>query len=154
MTERVLLGPFLTRAQAARLAGVPPSVLVHRPDLLHIGGRWLQEAYCGFQFDEGGVRRDIGTVVHSLKPAYPDLAIADWLVKPNPALNNTSPLLYLSNTGRVDKVLAAEESNPPVVDPAPASPPQESSPIESSVKASMAEVPARGSRRRQTAHQH
>lgn len=115
MTERVLQGPFLTRVQAARRAGVPTDILVHRPDLLRIGGGWLEEVYCAFQFDDLGVRPDLGSIVVTLRHAYTDIEIADWLVRPNPQLNNTPPLAFLNRGGALERVLAAEETAGPVI---------------------------------------
>ena len=113
MSERILQGPFLTRAQAARRAGIPARLAAHRPDLLRIEGRWLQEAYFGFQFDRTGVRPDLGSVVHELKREYSDIEIADWLVRPNQALGYSSPLKYLKSFG-VERVLAAARNSGPI----------------------------------------
>ena len=46
----VLQGPFLTRAEAAVRAGVDAAHISHRPDLLRLDGRWLEEVYFAFQF--------------------------------------------------------------------------------------------------------
>ena len=120
MSQLVLQGPFLTRAQAARRARVPASLLVHRPDLLRVGGRWLQEAYFAFQFDADGVRPDLGYVVHNLKGKCPDVEIADWLVRPNRSLDNSTPLRFLRSSGAVDRVMAAAERDGPIaVSPGP-----------------------------------
>ncbi|RZV47587.1 MAG: DUF2384 domain-containing protein [Acidimicrobiia bacterium] len=112
MSERVLQGPFLTRAQAARLARIPAGLVAFRPDLLRVEGRWLQEAYFGFQFDRTGVRPELGAVVQELKREYSDIEIADWLVRPNQALGYSSPLKYLRTSG-VERILAAAKSNGP-----------------------------------------
>lgn len=117
MIDRILQGPFLTRAQAARRARTPARLLVHRPDLLRVDGRWLQEAYFGFQFDRDGVRPGLGQVVQSLKRGYSDIEIADWLVRPHGTLGYSAPLKYLKGGGKVERVLAAADSSGPVVDP-------------------------------------
>ena len=116
MTGRVLQGPFLTRAQAGRLAGVPGWVIVHRPDLLAIRSRWLQEAYFAFQFDDTGVRPDLGRVVQHLKGRVPDIDIADWLVRPNHALHGLTPLRFLAMHPQVERVLAAADSDGPATE--------------------------------------
>jgi hypothetical protein len=77
---------------------VEPASLISRSDLLQLGGRWLQEVYFAFQFDERGVREDVGGVVRSLREASDDKTIADWLVRPNAELGAASPLAWV--TGR------------------------------------------------------
>ena len=118
MTERVFQGPFLTRAQAGRRAGVPARLLTHRPDLLSIRSYWLQEAYFAFQFDDDGVRPDLGTVVQRLKGRYPDIAIGDWLVRPNLALRGSTPLQCFDAGAAhaLDRVLAAARSDGPIAE--------------------------------------
>ena len=111
MSELILQGPFLTRAQAARQAGVPGALLMHRPDLLRVGGPWLQEAYFAFQFDADGVRPSVGAVVQALKGTAPDVEIADWLVCSNRLLGHASPLGYLKRDGSVDRVLVVAEKD-------------------------------------------
>jgi hypothetical protein len=113
---RILQGPFLTRAQAARRARVPSGLVLHRPDLLRVEGRWLQEAYFAFQFDLQGVRPELGAVVQDLKREYPDIAIADWLVRPSQLLGYSTPLKYLKSGGAVEKVMAASVDCGPLRD--------------------------------------
>jgi hypothetical protein len=115
VSERILKGPFLTRAEAARRADVPAGLVAYRPDLLRVEGKWLQEAYFGFQFDPSGVRQDLGAVVQELKREYSDIEIADWLVRPNQVLGYSSPLKHVSTFG-VDRVLAAAEVAGPTSD--------------------------------------
>ncbi|NNC93471.1 MAG: hypothetical protein HKN80_13370 [Acidimicrobiia bacterium] len=117
MSELILQGPFLTRSQAARRARVPVQVLVHRPDLLRVGGGWLQEVYFGFQFDDDGVRPEIGRTVQSLKPKRSDPVIGDWLVRPNRSLGHTSPLRYLNSGGSVERVVELGEREVPTLAP-------------------------------------
>jgi hypothetical protein len=112
MSDHVLLGPFLTRAQAARWAGAVAASLPHRPDLLRIPGP-LGEAYFAFQFDEFGVRPDLSRVVRSLHGHVSDVAVASWLVEPNPALDNSSPLGWLNGGGSGDRVLEAAQRRGP-----------------------------------------
>ncbi len=102
MSELVLQGPFLTRTQAARRAGVPAQLLVYRPDLLKVGGRWLQEVYFAFQFDGDGVRPDLGQFVQGLKRKCTDIEIGDWLVRPNRSLGSSTPLRYLNSGGSLE----------------------------------------------------
>ena len=101
MTERVLQGPFLTRAAAARRAGVPVGEIVHRPDLLQVGGKTYKEAYFAFQFDRSGIRHDVGRLVLALRGKLDDATIADRLVRANVELNNLSPLSWLNRGGDV-----------------------------------------------------
>ena len=104
-TERILVGHFLIRTNAARRAGVPSAELVHRPDLLRVGGTWLEEVYFEFQFDRVGIRSGLGAVVKDLKRYFDDLTIADWLARPNPVLSGATPLRWVA-TGRDDEMLA------------------------------------------------
>ena len=96
MTERIFIGHFLTRFEAARLARVGTSSITLRPDLLRIGGWHLEEVYFAFQFDDHGVRRDLAWVVQGLKRRFTDEAIADWLARPNAELGLMSPLDWLA----------------------------------------------------------
>lgn len=88
------MGHFLTRKAAARRAGISPEEVLHRPDLLRIGGRWLEEVYFAFQFDDRGIKRDLGSVVLLLRKEYDDIEIADWLAEPNPELGYLTPLRW------------------------------------------------------------
>lgn len=119
MHALVLLGPFLTRDQAAARAGVEPAELRLRPDLLRIDGR--NEAYFAFQFDGKGIRRDIGSVVLSLRGVAGDLEIADWLIRGQPGLRGQAPLEWLFNSGDPRPVRHAAEVNPPERHPRPSS---------------------------------
>ena len=124
MSERVLIGPFLTRGQVARRIGVPADVVMHRPDLLRIHSRWLPEVYFSFQFTETAARPNLGAVVTALRPHYDDVEIADWLSRPNAELNGSSPLAVLKTGGDAARVIAAAEVSGPVsdVEPEPAPP--------------------------------
>jgi len=113
MTERVLTGPFLTRASAALEANLRGRALLARHDLLRVTSHWLPEAYFEFQFDASGIRTDVAEVVRSLKADYDDLAIADWLVTPNPLLATMTPLGWLDAGRSLRRVLAAAPSNDP-----------------------------------------
>ena len=113
LTWRVMIGPCLTRAQAAGRAGVDILEVQQRPDLLRLSGTWLQETYFAFQFDESGIRSDLGSVVQSLKGRFDDPEIADWLGRPNPLLESYSPLSWLGSgrtAARVDS--AARDAGP------------------------------------------
>jgi hypothetical protein len=109
----VLVGHFLTRKQAARRAGIAPWEVVDRPDLLRIGGTWLEEVYFAFQFDTAGVRQSLGMVVAHLRRMFDDEAIADWLVRPHSSLSTTPPLAWLASGGSSDGALAAAEFSGP-----------------------------------------
>ena len=115
MSQLLLQGPFLTRTEAAHRAGVPARLLEHRPDLLRVGGSWLQEVYFEFQFDRDGVRPEIGRVVQSLKPQRSDVVIGDWLVRPNRSFGHASPLRYLNSGGSVERVVEVGEREVPAV---------------------------------------
>ena len=110
MAERILVGHFLTREQAARRAGVQPHEIVLRPDLLRIGGVWLEEVYFEFQFDRSGVRTGLALVVQQLRAHFDDLTIADWLARQNPVLSGTTPLRWTA-TGRDSDLLAKAAAN-------------------------------------------
>ena len=45
MSSRVLIGPFLTRSEAARADGVSRVEIEHRTDLLRLGGTLAEEVY-------------------------------------------------------------------------------------------------------------
>ena len=111
-----LQGPFLTRSEAARLARVDPTTLAHRPDLLRIGGTWLEESYFAFQFSKGGVRRELAVVVSQLRRVLDDAAAADWLITSNPHLYGTSPLVWLNHGGSVTRALTAIPGPPSDLD--------------------------------------
>lgn len=70
-----------------------------RPDLLRLGGTWLEEVYFEFQFDRPGVRRSLSDVVIALRGRLGDEAIADWLIHPNGFLGSETPLRW-SEHGR------------------------------------------------------
>lgn len=109
MTDHILIGHFLLRAEAAQRAGIPTDELVRRPDLLRIGGTWLEEVYFEFQFDETGVRRDLGSVVQLLRRSCDDLTIAEWLARPNDKLAGATPLRTLAVGGRNGQLARAAE---------------------------------------------
>lgn len=81
MSGLILKGPFLLRADAARLAGIDPEELRLRPDVLRIGGTHLEEVYFAWQFDEAGVRPRIGQIVRALRDRFDDEEIADYLAR-------------------------------------------------------------------------
>ena len=114
MTERVVLGPCLTRAQAARRAGIRRDEVPDRPDLLWLPG-WVEETYFAFQFDERGPIPDVGRVVLRMHGRFTGLEIADWLVRPNASLDGYTPLRWLETGHGVDPVLAAVSDGGPVV---------------------------------------
>jgi hypothetical protein len=107
MTEHILIGHFLLRSEAARRAGISTEHVVQRPDLLRIGGTWLEEVYFEFQFDEFGIRHDLGSTVQLLRRTFDDLAIAEWLACPNDALGGATPLRLLLAGGKGAQMAAA-----------------------------------------------
>lgn len=109
MTDHILIGHFLLRSEAAQRAGISKEELVRRPDLLHIGGTWLEEVYFEFQFDEFGVRRDLASVIQPLRLTFDDLTIAEWLARPNELLAGATPLRKLLTGGSVDQLTMAAE---------------------------------------------
>jgi hypothetical protein len=112
-TQRVLLGHFLTRHDAAVRAGVSEDEVAQRPDLLRLGGKWLEEVYFEFQFDESGIKRDIGTLVQRLHGDFEDIEIADWLAHPNAMLNGYTPLQWRARGLKIDRIAnAADEAGP------------------------------------------
>ena len=113
MHELILLGPFLTRADAARYTRLDPLELAHRPDLLRIGKPPLDEAYFGFQFHLHAVDEDVGKVVMALRGAHDDMVIADWLVRPNHRLRGSTPLAWLSEGGSLTRAIEAAHRNGP-----------------------------------------
>ena len=97
-----------------------------RPDLLRIGGRWLEETYFAFQFDHLGVRPDLGRLVMALREAAPDDEIAYWLVQPNRLLDGYSPLRWITSGHDLEQVRAVARRAGPAPDraqPAPSLPP-------------------------------
>ncbi len=110
----ILVGHFLTRAQAAHRAGIGRYELVHRPDLLHVGGTWLEEVYFAFQFDGTGVRPDLGGIVRMLRTTFDDLTIADWLARPNTELRSLTPLQWVGGGGDGRHLTRASQQAGPV----------------------------------------
>lgn len=113
MTDHILVGHFLLRSEAAQRAGLSTAELVQRPDLLRIGGVWLEEVYFEFQFDEYGIRENLGSVVRELRRSFSDLTIAEWLAIPNEVLAGATPLRRAATgTGTVLLLRAATEQGP------------------------------------------
>jgi len=116
MTERLLMGPFLTRAEAGRRAGVSADEIRLRPDLMHVGGETYKEAYFAFQFDRKGIREDVGRLVLALRGRIDDATIADWLIRTDPVLNSVSPLSWLNRGGDPATLIAVtRDSNSPLL---------------------------------------
>ena len=110
MTGHILNGHFLLRREAADRAGISLEEIVQRPDLLRIEGTWLEEVYFEFQFDEAGIRSDLGHVVEELRRSFDDMTIADWLARPNEVLSGVTPLRWLV-AGRDQGHLAKAAAN-------------------------------------------
>ena len=94
-TEHVLQGPFHTRSEAARLAGITPAELAAIPGAVRLDGPMsLEEVYPGFQFEAaGGFLPGLPDVVSGLGVGGRDAAA--WLVTPQPALGGRSALEWL-----------------------------------------------------------
>jgi hypothetical protein len=113
VTDHILVGHFLLRSEAAQRAGLSTAELVQRPDLLRIGGVWLEEVYFEFQFDEYGIRENLGSVVRELRRSFSDLTIAEWLAIPNEVLAGATPLRRAATgTGTALLSRAATEQGP------------------------------------------
>jgi hypothetical protein len=108
MSELIMQGPFLTRRQAAALIGLPMGELSGHPELLHVSGL-LEECYFAFQCRPDAVGRDIGRVVLAMRSFTSDQQIADWLVRQNPDLKETSPLEWLQRRWGSSHVMKAAE---------------------------------------------
>lgn len=116
MSERILVGHFLTRHAAARRAGIPADEVVQRPDLLRVGGRFLEEVYFEFQFNGHGIRRDLGSVVEHLRWSFDDEVVADWLARPNETLGQMTPLGWIAAGNDGWKIADAARHHGPIPD--------------------------------------
>lgn len=113
MKEHILVGHFLLRSEAAKRAGISKDEVVHRPDLLRLGGTWLEEVYFEFQFDEFGIRSNLGSVVRELRQRFDDVTIAEWLAYPNEVLAGATPLRRaMTGTGAALLSKAGSEAGP------------------------------------------
>jgi hypothetical protein len=113
MSEHILVGHFLTRLEAARRAGIPSEEAAQRPDLLRIGGTWLEEVYFEFQFNDRGIDPRLGRVVRSLHRRFDDIDIADWLARPNDELDGSTPLRWLETGDDASRIVdAAAKAGP------------------------------------------
>ena len=72
-----------------------------------------EEAYFQFQFGPAGIRNEIGTIVLAMRGSFDDIAIADWLVRSNPALRGERPLDRLLRTQATATVLEALHATAP-----------------------------------------
>lgn len=104
VAERILLGHFLTRREAASRAHITTREVATRPDLLRVGGTWLEEVYFAFQFSKRGVRQDVGRIVRDMRRRFDDDVIADWLARPNAHLDGFSPIRWLDTGRDADRV--------------------------------------------------
>lgn len=110
-----LRGPFLTRRRAAVLVGEPTEAIRWRRDLLRISSRiQVEEAYPAFQFDDGGLRRDVAFVVLLLKRRVTDAEACDWMLRTHPLLGHVTPSGWLGSGGAIKPVIEAfpEPSRP------------------------------------------
>ena len=113
MSEKILVGHFLTRHDAAVRAGVSDDEVTQRPDLLRIGGRYLEEVYFAFQFNGHGIRRDLGSVIAHLRKRYDDETVADWLARPNDTLGRMTPLGWIASGHDGRKIATAARQHGP-----------------------------------------
>jgi hypothetical protein len=111
MIGTLLSGPFLTRAEAAARGGLDATTLASRQDVLRLPGRHLEETYPAFQFDRGGLRPEIASIVGTLAPDWDQLSIADWLVRPSQELSALSPLAWLQAGRSSQAVIDAAEQH-------------------------------------------
>ncbi|MEN8040396.1 MAG: hypothetical protein ABFR95_02735 [Actinomycetota bacterium] len=88
--------------------------MVQRPDLLRIGGVWLEEVYFAFQFDDTGIREGLGRVIQGLRRHHDDLTIADWMARPNAVLSGATPLRWVSVGGSTIQLAKAAANAGPV----------------------------------------
>ena len=107
MSSRVLIGPFLTRSEAARAAGVSRVEIEHRPDLLRLGGTLAEEVYFSWQFGSRGADPIIGRLVRALRAWADDATIADWMFRPQAALGASTPFRWLAASGDVETAILA-----------------------------------------------
>ena len=105
-SDHILQGPFHTRDEAARLAGVSAAELAAMAGTISIDGPLsLEEVYPAFQFaPSGGFVTGLTEVVVAL--GTPGRAAAEWLIAPQQALGARSPLEWLSEGRAVAPVLA------------------------------------------------
>lgn len=105
---RVLLGPLLTEGQFARRIGRPAWQIRHQPFLLRVSGPIsVGPAYPAFLLDGSELRLDVVFLVLLLRRRVTDLEACDWLVRPQGALGNRSPLVWLTAGHSLESVVAA-----------------------------------------------
>jgi hypothetical protein len=92
-TEIVSIGHFLTRAEAARAAGVPSRVLAAMNGLVRLAGRYsIQEVYPAFMFEEHlDAFRDIVARFNGTDPWL----ILGWLHQGRSELGGRSPAAWI-----------------------------------------------------------
>jgi hypothetical protein len=104
----VLLGPLLTEGQFARRIGRPVWQIRRQPFLLRISGPIsVGPAYPAYLLDGSELRLDLAFVVLLLRRRVTDLEACDWLVRPQGALGNRSPLVWLTAGHSLKSVVAA-----------------------------------------------
>jgi hypothetical protein len=72
--------------------------------------------YFEFQFDDVGIKRDLGSAVHTLHRDFEDVEIADWLARPNPVLNHLTPLRWSASGRNGQRLTEAAMRSGPVRD--------------------------------------
>ena len=101
-----LVGPFWTRRQVAAHLGITIGEVRRQPILLRVvGALSVEEVYPSLQFDESGVRREVGFLARLLKRRVTDVEACDWLLRPRRRLDNRSPIAWLAADGDVDRVV-------------------------------------------------
>lgn len=99
MPAPVLPGPFLTRIEAARRAGVPAAELAGLPRAVRFGGPWdVEEVYPAFQFARGGgFVPGLPGVVAAVAGALAGRDLVGWLREPRPDLGGRSVVEWLTS---------------------------------------------------------
>ncbi len=100
----MLQGPFHTRGEAARLAGVPMAELVRMPGAVRLDGPMsLEEVYPAFQFGRsGGFVPGLVDVVARLD--LPGREAAAWLVTLRPVLGSRSVVDWLTEGRPLERI--------------------------------------------------
>ncbi len=104
----LLVGHSWTTGRVARHLWITPAAVTAHPHLLRIDGSLcLEAAYPCLQFDGEGVRVDVAMIGMLVKRRVTDDEVCDWLVRPNPALAGTAPLVWLDVIGSLEPLLIA-----------------------------------------------
>ena len=119
----LLIGNSWTRAEVAGHLDIPLEAVAEHPHLVRLTGPLCYDAaFPCLQFDDDGVRLDVAVVAMLARRRVPDDVVCDWLVRMNPALGGTTPLLWLDTIGSIQPVL---EALPEPIGRLPGRPPDE-----------------------------